>query len=133
MNIWGMPKAFSGRTTYILKFFQKFVFLKLATSHTSRSHFFKNKVAQNGQKKWNFPEKMKSSTSNFGGDNFRVKLVSKKFLKLVTSKFMKIFEFFDFSKIHFRFLWSFHRLSGLSGLSDRNFCRIAKQIFLKKI
>ena len=50
-----------------------------------------------------FPEKMKLTTSKFFWGNFRVKAIPEKFLKLVTSKFMKIFEIFDFSKIHFQF------------------------------
>ena len=77
-----------------------------------------------------FPEKMKLATSKFFGGNFRVNPIPEKVLKLVTSKFMKIFEIFDFSKIQFHFWWSFHRLSDLS---DRNFRRIAKQIFLEKL
>ena len=48
-----------------------------------------------------FHEKMNLSTSKFFWDNFRVKAISQNILKLVTSKFMKIFEFFDFSKFHF--------------------------------
>ena len=50
-----------------------------------------------------FPEKMKLSTSKFFWDNFRVKAIPEKILKLATSKFMKIFEIFDFSKIYFPF------------------------------
>ena len=49
-----------------------------------------------------FPAKMKLSTSKFFWDNFRVKAITEKNLKLVTSKFMKIFEIFDFSKISVR-------------------------------
>ena len=48
-----------------------------------------------------FPEKMKLSTSKFFWDNFRVKAIPEIFLKLATSKFMKIFEIFDFSKNSF--------------------------------
>ena len=73
---------------------------------------------------------MKLATSKLFWGNFRVKTIPEKFLKLVTSKFMKIFEIFDFSKIHFQFWWSFHHLSDLS---DRNFCRIAKKFFLEKL
>ena len=49
------------------------------------------------------PEKMKLATSKIFWGNFRVKTIPEKFLKLVTSKFMKNFEIFDFSKIHFQF------------------------------
>ena len=56
---------------------------------------------KNFRKNGIFPEKMKLSTSNFFWDNFRVKTIPEKFLKLVTSKFMKIFEIFDFSKNSF--------------------------------
>ena len=48
-----------------------------------------------------FSEKMKLSTSKLFSDNFRLKAISEKNLKLVTSKFMKIFEIFDFSKNSF--------------------------------
>ena len=57
----------------------------------------KNILEKNGI----FPEKMKLATSKLVWGNFRVKPITEKFLKLVTSKFMKIFEIFDFSKIHF--------------------------------
>ena len=66
----------------------------------------KGGIAQNEEKFFGkngiFSEKMKLSTSKFLWDNFRVKSIPKKFLKLVTSKFMKIFEIFDFSKISVR-------------------------------
>ena len=48
-----------------------------------------------------FPEKMKLSTSKIFWDNFRVNAIPEKNLKLATSKFMKIFEIFDFPKNSF--------------------------------
>ena len=67
----------------------------------------KSGIAKNERKKFEkngiFLEKMKLATSKLFWGNFRVKTIPEKFLKLVTSKFMKIFEIFDFSKIHFQF------------------------------
>ena len=115
VNFWDFLKIFCQESSKCIEvFFEKKIFevgnfknffLKFFEKKKSKKIGKKSGIAQNRDmifgKNWFFSEKMKLPTSKFSWVNFNAYGTSNFFLKLVTSKFEKISQFFDSSKIHF--------------------------------